>query len=150
MNTIKRSKEEVKRDISRCIICQKYQPKVKLSSSKEGREVLRRSNEKLRDNYLNGLTETEKDEIKYHSRSCYSSYKLTAQRKENEKATEGTVATNVPGTLPETPGSSCKKNRPRGSSPLASPPCSQKEKLCVICGQLKYKKDTKKNRNSTC
>ena len=37
-----------------------------------------------------------------------------------------------------------KKNRPRGSSPLANLPCSQKEKPCVICGQPKYKKDTKK------
>ena len=36
MNAINLSKEEVKRDISKCIICQK----VKLSSSKEGREVL--------------------------------------------------------------------------------------------------------------
>ena len=62
--TIKLSKEEVKRDISQCI-CQKDQPKVKLSSSKEGREVLRRSIEKLGYNNLNGLTETEKDEIKY-------------------------------------------------------------------------------------
>ena len=114
---------------------------MKLSSSKEGREVLRRSNEKLGDNYHNGLTETEKDKIKYHSRSC--SYKLTAEHKENERATEGTVDTNVPGTLPVTPASSCKKNRPRGSSPLASPPCSQKEKPCAICGQLKYKKDKK-------
>ena len=43
-------------------------------------------------------------------------------------------------------GQVAKKNRPRGSSPLASPPCSQKEKLYVICGQLKYKKDTKKYR----
>ena len=93
-------------NISKCIICQKDQPKVKLSSSKEGREVLRRSIGKRGDNYLNGLTETEKDEIKYHSRSCYSSYKLTAERKENERAKEGTVDTNVPGTLPETPMSS--------------------------------------------
>ena len=29
MNAIKLSKEEVKRDISKCIICQKDQPKVK-------------------------------------------------------------------------------------------------------------------------
>ena len=144
MNAIKLSKEELKHKISKCIICQKDQPKVKLSSSKEGSEVLRRSIKKLGDNYLNGLTETERDEIKYHSRSCYSSYKLTAERKENERATESTADTNVPGTLPETPGSSCKKNQPRGTSPLASPPCSQKEKPCVICRQLKYKKDTKK------
>ena len=127
MNAIKLSKEEVKRDISKCIICQKDQPKVKLSSSKEGCEVLLGSIEKLGDNYLNGLTETEKDEIKYNSRSCYSSYKLTAEHKENERATEDTVDTNVPSTLPETPGSSCKKNRPRGSSPLASPPCFRRE-----------------------
>ena len=40
MNAIKLSKAEVKLDISKCIICQKDQPKVKLSSSKEGREVL--------------------------------------------------------------------------------------------------------------
>ena len=60
--------------------------------------------------------------------TCYSSYKVTAECKENERATEGTVDTNVPGTLPEARGSSCKKNRPRGSSPLASPRCSQKEK----------------------
>ena len=127
MNAIKLSKEEVKRDISKCIICKKDQPKVKLSSRKKDREVLRRSIEKLGDNYLNGLTETEKDEIKYDSRSCYSSYKLTAERKENERATEDTVDTNVPGTLPETPRSSCKKNRPRGFSPLASPSCSRRE-----------------------
>ena len=34
-------------------------------------------------------------------------------------------------------------NRPTGSSPLASAPCSQKEKPCVIFGELKYKKDKK-------
>ena len=51
----------------------------------------------------------EKDEIKCHSRSCYSLYKLTAECKENEIATEVTVDTNVPGTLSETPESSCKK-----------------------------------------
>ena len=127
MNAIKLSKEEVKHDISKRRICQKDQPKVTLSSSKEGHEVLRSSIEKLGDNYLNGLTETEKDKIKYHSRSCYSSYKLTAERKENERATEGTVDSNVPGTLPETPRSSCKKIGQEDLPPLASPPCSQKK-----------------------
>ena len=81
MNAIKLSKEEVKHDISKYMICQKDQPKAKLSSSKKGHEVLQRLIEKLGDNYLNGLTEMEKDEIKYHS-SCYSSYKLTVEHKE--------------------------------------------------------------------
>ena len=53
-----------------------------LSTSEDGRATIRSSIEKRDDNFLYGITKIEKDEIKYHSRSCYSSYKLKAERKE--------------------------------------------------------------------
>ena len=72
MNPIKLGKYTVKLDINKCITCQKRQAKV-------GRATIVTCIEELDLNFLNKLTDIEKDEIKYRSQSCNSSYKLKAE-----------------------------------------------------------------------
>ena len=92
---------------------------MKLSTSEDGRATIWRCIEKSGDNFLYGLTEIEKDEIKYHSRSGYSSYKLKAESavRENEPRNTSDIA-NVSKTLLKTPRVHTNTARPKGSSPI--------------------------------
>ena len=69
---------------------------------------------------LYGLIEIEKDEIKYHNQSCYSSYKFKGKRteKEGEPRNTSNIA-NVSETLLEIPGPSTKATCPRRFFPIA-------------------------------
>ena len=152
MNPIELGRGIAKRDITKCIICQKDQPKVNLSSSRDGRRTIVECIEKLGDNFLYGLTAAEKDEIKYHSRSCYSSYKLKAERTPSKSQLENNNdIVNDSETLLNSPGPSTRTTRPRESSPITRTLLNQSfscvtEKPCIICEQFKYKNDTKRYR----
>ena len=152
MNPIELGTSTVKRDIAKCIICQKDQPKVKLSSSRDGCRTIRECIDKLGDNFLYGLTDAEKDKIKYHSRSCYSSYKLKAERTPRNSLLENNDdIANDSETLLNTLVPSVRTTRPQNFSLITgtllnqSFPCVT-EKPCVICEHFKYKNDTKRYR----
>lgn len=92
---------------------------MKLSTSEDGRATIWTCIKKSGDNFLYGLIEIEKDEIKYHSRSGYSSYKLKAESavRENEPKNTSDIA-NVSETLLKTTRVNTNAARPKGSSPI--------------------------------
>ena len=68
------------KDINKCILCQKEKRSEKTSSTENGRQKIKDASMKMNDSLLINLNDSEQNQIRYHSRECYKSYILKAER----------------------------------------------------------------------
>ena len=137
-----------KRDVGKCILCQKKKAE-KLRTSQDGRDNVQKFVAKLGDNFLDGLTNSEKDEIQHHG-SCYSTYKLKADRVtephiasqfESKEDTNATPESSERSMCTSTRTSTIPETSSRGDS-------LKYHQLCIICNNKSHKGERKKCRIS--
>ena len=68
------------KDINKCILCQKEKRSEKTSSTENGRQKIKDASMKMNDSLLINLNDSEQNQIRYHSRECYKTYILKAER----------------------------------------------------------------------
>ena len=103
-----------------------------LTSTETGRQLIIETSEILKDGLIDGIDAEEQKQIKYHSKSCYSVYRLKGRHKsenlkrksESEDNCENRAVLITPST-----------NRQKRSNPSKSP--GIKEKPCIICDHVK-------------
>ena len=125
-----------KRDISKCIFCQKDKHDENINSTPDGRKKAKTFIEAVGNNFLEGLTTQEVDDkIQYHSKSCFSTFRKRASR---------TSQNTTPGVVPETSSSEDHHTRTRSmdSSNAASDSRgtnAQYNEKCIVCDHIKHK-----------
>ena len=92
----------------------------------------------MKDDLLEGIPNRDYDEIKYHVNTCYTRYVRSRER--FEKKTE---VAQGPG-----PSTSFTKNRPKRRWMWDVNFTLPSEKPCIICDQMKFRRDTKILRTS--
>ena len=138
------------KNLSKCILCQQSKKKNEsvLTTTPAGVEKIIDASSKLNDGLLDGLTEGQRKDIKYHRTNCYSPYILRGSRVSND-------VVSTPQDNEETSTTACLEidvsEQPRAtrSASLASPVEKDlTQKPCEICHQMKYKGDTSRFRVS--
>ena len=135
------------RNLDLCLICQHVKDvkgSSQLSSTEAGRKVVIDASEKLQDGFLNGIDPTKLTEIKYHTKSCYATYRLKGQRVKPDAAKRKSEheADSDP-SLTSPTGSS----RPKRTK--ATTPPDIKNKPCIICNHIKCQGVLEKSRVET-
>ena len=82
---------ERKLNLNLCIICQKIKDSSgssKLTSTREGRNVLLKTSQSLNvnDELMNNLSDHDLEKIQYHVKTCYASYKGKGEKNEQKKS----------------------------------------------------------------
>ena len=122
-------------DLRRCIICKNVKDikgSTKLTSTEDGRLVILKTSKKLKDGLVGDLDPDQLRNIKYHVKTCYSTY-----RKKGERFKEfGSQSLNVEAveTCNISPVTS-PPSRPKRSKIIQSP--DPKDKACIICNHVK-------------
>ena len=132
--------EEV-RNLELCIICQCENDNTgnsKLASTEEGRTCIINTSRLLQDDLLNNVTENELSTIKYHSRTCFSTYRKKGERFMKRRQTEGDHVPSTESLL------SSPTSRPKRSKIADSPDPSAKP--CIVCNHIKHKGITERFR----
>ena len=122
---------ERKLNLNLCIICQKIKDSSgssKLTSTREGRNVLLKTSQSLNvnDELMNNLSDHDLEKIQYHVKTCYASHKRKSERNEQKKSTLKRTAEEPIVSFLSSPESRQKRTK-------VSIPASPKEKPCIIC-----------------
>lgn len=128
------------KDISKCIICQKLKDNKgneKLTSTEKGRSVIIECSKILNDELLEGITDNQYENIKYHVNTCYQRYLRSKERSEKK------IKTLPIGNETSKSESRVKRIKLMGAEHNSIPP---EDKPCIICNQMKSKGDTKRLR----
>ena len=124
-----------------CFICQRSKDSTgstKLTSTEDGRNTIISTSEKLKDGLIDRIDHTQRTNIKYHVKSCYSTYKKkgnrfvedTSKRKPEEEDLDSPLTSPIV--------------RPKRSKSIKSP--ELKNKPCIICDHVKCQGNTERVR----
>ena len=125
--------------MDQCVICQKAKDSKgsdKLTSTTEGRQVIIKSSEKLQDGLFERIGIQNGDNIKYHVKTCYATYKRKGERHTDSIKRKPADSDNSPLTP-----------RTKRCKPVIS--LEPKDKPCVICNHVKCQGDSKRFRIET-
>ena len=127
-----------KTDVNKCVICQQAKKKneITLSTTPDGIKKIIDASNVLKDGLLDGLTENEKQNIRYHRLNCYCPYVLKASRTSKEKQQESQSESST-STCMQVSNSDISTRTTR-SSTMVSPP-ENANTVCVICNHVKHK-----------
>lgn len=137
------------KDISKCIICQKLKDNKgnqKLTSTEKGRGVIVECSKLLNDDLLEGIPDSQYENIQYHINTCYPRYVRSKER--SEKKADIVPKTPEFSDEPSKCSSSSSEGRFKRRKLMGNENTSIafEEKPCVICNQMKSKGDTKRLR----
>ena len=134
-------------DLTKCIICKKQTGSNKhdiLTNAVGSRSKLILASKKLNDGLLDSLDEVEVQTIRFHAKSCYSTYILKASRLTEPALPDPSEEAEATVVSPKPMRSSHRLSSPPPSLvPGASDPMS---KLCIICNNVTKNKVREKYR----
>jgi hypothetical protein len=153
---LKRSRRDTyETDFNKCILCQK-DTRLEPTSTEQGRKRILEA-ARIRDDIVNQrLTQGGSSHFVYHvSNDCYKKYTLKQTlEKIVERKTSSINTEHIEAENDQTPGSENPSRSSRSQSTPREPPCAAHidfyKKVCVVCGQIKYKGDCEKFRMSEC